>query len=96
MKFDQNVRSETYLKNNAKELLSQVQETRNPVLITRNGEAAAVLQDVQSYEKTRQALLMLKLMAQAEDNIKKGQISPHDEIMARIAKRFKEGKSIDD
>ncbi len=53
---------------------------------------AAVLQDIKSYETTRQALLMLKLMAQAEDNIKKGQFSPHDEVIARIERRPKEGK----
>ena len=40
--------------------------------------------NIKSYETTKQALLMLKLMAQAEDNIKKGEVSPHEEVMTRI------------
>ncbi len=96
MKLAQQIKSETYLEKNLDKLLNQIRETRNPVIITRNGEAIAVLQDIQSYETTRQALLMLKLMAQGEDDIKKGRILSHDEVMAKIGKRLNEGKSIND
>ncbi|MDZ7262376.1 MAG: type II toxin-antitoxin system Phd/YefM family antitoxin [candidate division KSB1 bacterium] len=75
MKLHEDIKPASYLEKNTTELLEKIKETRRPVIITRNGEAAAVLQDVESFETTRQALLMLKLVAQGEANIAKGKIS---------------------
>ena len=91
MKLDQNIKSESYLAKNMKKILNNIQKTRNPVVITQNGEASAVLQDVKSYETTKQALFMLKLMAQAENNIRKGDVSSHEAVMTRIENKLKNG-----
>jgi PHD/YefM family antitoxin component YafN of YafNO toxin-antitoxin module len=45
---------------------------RSPVVITQNGSPRAVLMDVQSYEKTQDALIMLKLISQSEEEFQKG------------------------
>jgi prevent-host-death family protein len=84
MKLDQNIRSESYLRTNVAEILDKLKETRTPIVITRNGEAAAILQDVESFERTRQALFMLKILALSEAEIKKGNYSKHEDVMKRI------------
>jgi len=84
MKLDQNIRSESYLRTNVSEILDRLKETRTPIIITRDGEAAAILQDVETFERTRQALFMLKIIALSEAEIKKGNYSKHDDVMKRI------------
>jgi prevent-host-death family protein len=74
----------TYLKANAPELLRQINETHRPVLITQNGEPRAVLQDPQSYENMRNAIGILKLLSQGEEDIKKGKIKSQNEVFEAI------------
>ena len=56
----------TTLKRDASELIARATERKSPILITQNGKATAVLQDVESFEQQRSALLLLKLLAQGE------------------------------
>lgn len=89
MKISEDVRSVTYLKAKAADLLKQINETHRPVIITQNGEPKAVLQDSQSYENMRNALGLLKLIAQSEEDIKKGKTKPQEEIFANLKKTLK-------
>ena len=63
MKLSEAVRSITYLKTHAAQLIARVAEQRHPYIITQNGEARAVLQDIESYEETQESLAILKLLA---------------------------------
>jgi prevent-host-death family protein len=78
----------TYLKAKTAELLKQVNETHRPVIITQNGEARAVLQDVQSYEEMRNVIGLLKLLSQGEADVKNGQTSTHDDVFSRLEKKL--------
>jgi prevent-host-death family protein len=51
MRYSSQIKPISYLKANAAEVLLQLAEQREPLVITQNGEAKAVLQDVTSYEK---------------------------------------------
>ena len=86
MSIENDIRPITYLKSRAAELLKQVNETRRPVIITQNGEPRAVLQDPQSYESMRNALGLLKLISQGEEDIRKGKVRFKDEVFSRIKK----------
>ncbi len=86
MSIETDIRPITYLKSRAADLLNQVNETRRPVVITQNGEARAVLQDPQSYESMREALGLLKLISQGEEDVRKGRIRPQAEVYSRIEK----------
>ena len=52
MKLSNGVKSISYLKAHAAELISHVADSGNSLVITQNGEAKAVLQDIGSYEET--------------------------------------------
>ena len=90
MNISKDIKPITYLKANAPELLRQINETRRPVLITQNGEPRAVLQDPQSYENMRNAIGILKLLSQGEEDIKKGKIKSQNQVFEAIDTILKE------
>ncbi len=86
MSLKSDIRPITYLKTRAADLLSQVNETHRPVVITQNGEPRAVLQDPASYEDMRSALGLLKLIAQGEEDIRQGKYDAQDEVFSSLEK----------
>ena len=84
MNISQDIKPVTYLKSKAAELLKQINETHRPVIITQNGEPRAVLQDPKSYENMRNAIGILKLISQGEDEIRSGKSKPQQEVFENI------------
>ena len=88
MRYSTQVKPISYLKANAAEVLTHLAEQREPLVITQNGEAKAVLQDVASFEETQETLALLKLLAIGNQDIAAGKIKPVAEVGARLrAKR---------
>ncbi len=84
MRYTSQVKPISYLKANAAEVLSKIAEDREPLVITQNGEAKAVLQDVASYEQTQETLALLKLLALGQQDIEAGRVRPAAEVIARL------------
>ncbi len=84
MNISKDIKPITYLKARAPELLKQINETHRPVLITQNGEPKAVLQDPQSYENMRNAIGILKLLSQGEEDIKKGKLRSQGQKLPKM------------
>jgi prevent-host-death family protein len=80
----------TYLKSRAADLLKQINETHRPVVITQNGKPKAVLQDPESYENMRNAIGILKLISQGEEDIKDGKSKSQEEVFTNIENILKE------
>ncbi len=80
MSIVKDIKPVTYLKAKAADLLDQINQTRRPVIITQNGEPRAVLQDPQSYQQMRDALGMLKLLAQGEAEVREGKFKDQDQV----------------
>ena len=88
MRYSSQVKPISCLKANAAEVLLQLAEQRQPMVITQNGEAKAVLQDLASYEETQEALALLKLLALGNRDVEAGRVKPVAEVVARLrAKR---------
>lgn len=88
MRYSDQVKPISYLKANAAEVLAKLSEEREPLVITQNGEAKAVLQDVASYEETQETLALLKVLALGTAEIEAGQVKPVGDVVARLrAKR---------
>jgi prevent-host-death family protein len=89
MRYSTQVRPISYLKANAAEVLTTLSENREPLVITQNGEAKAVLQDVISYEATQESLALLKLLALGNQEVAAGKVKPVGVVVARLkAKKF--------
>jgi prevent-host-death family protein len=94
MRYSTQVKSISYLKANAAEMLQTLAEQREPVLITQNGEARAVLQDVASYEEMQETLALLKLLALGQQDVDTGRLAPVDEVFDRLlARKHKAAKA---
>jgi len=84
MKISTDIKPITYLKSHSADMLKQVNETHRPIVITQNGEPRAVLQDPESYENMRNAIGMLKLISQGEDDIRNGNTTSQDEVFSEL------------
>ena len=76
----------TYLKNRTAELLREVSEGGHTVTITQNGEARAVLMDVDTYDRWRSAMALLKLLAQGEADVDAGRTVKQSDVFRRARK----------
>ncbi len=84
MRYSSQVKPISYLKANAAEVLSHLAEQREPLVITQNGEAKAVLQDVASFEETQETLAMLKILALGNQDVAAGKVRPAADVIARL------------
>ena len=96
MRYSSQVKPISYLKANAAEVLTLLAEQREPLVITQNGEAKAVLQDVASFEETQETLALLKILAEmGPDGSKKVRLG--QKVIERVRADFgalaKSGKS---
>jgi prevent-host-death family protein len=88
MRYSTQVKPISYLKANAAEILTRLAEQRQPMVITQNGEAKAVLQDVASFEETQATLALLKILALGNQDVAAGKLKPVADVVARLrAKR---------
>jgi len=84
MNIAKDIRPITYLKSRAADLLNQINENHRPVIITQNGEPRAVLQDPESYQNMRNAIGLLKLISQGEEDIRGGRSKSQEEVFTKI------------
>ena len=84
MRYSTQVKPISYLKANAAEVLLHLSDQRQPLVITQNGEAKAVLQDVASFEETQETLALLKVLALGSQDIATGRLKPVNEVVARL------------
>lgn len=87
MKFSARIKPISYVKANAADLIRELAEKREPLIITQNGEAKAVMQDVASYEATQETLALLKILALGRRQIEKGKAVTLAEAARRLRAR---------
>ncbi|MBU2513506.1 type II toxin-antitoxin system Phd/YefM family antitoxin [bacterium] len=92
MNLSTDIRPISYLKSKSADLLKQVNETHRPVIITQNGEPKAVLQDPESYENMRNALGILKLLSQSEEDLKKQKVNSQEDVFSKLEAKLKKKK----
>jgi prevent-host-death family protein len=93
MKMREDIRPVTYLKSRAADLLDQLNKTHRPVVITQNGEARAVIQDTETYDRSKTAIGLLKLLVQGEEDVRSKRLDDQDEVFDRIARKLNRPKA---
>lgn len=84
MRYSDQIKPISYLKANAAEIFKDLAEQRRPLIITQNGEAKAVLQDISSYDETQETLALLKILALGAREVEEGQLEPVDVVVGRL------------
>ena len=83
MKNPSRIKPISYVKANAAELIRELAQYREPLVITQNGEATAVMQDVATYEQTQETLALLKILALGRRQVEEGKVVPAAEAVRR-------------
>jgi prevent-host-death family protein len=74
----QDLKPISYVKAHTTEIVNYVGDSKNPIVITQNGEAKAVIIDIESYQKTLNAINLAKLLSFGEKDIKNGNSISHE------------------
>lgn len=87
MNYTNQIKPISYLKANAAEVLDNLTQSREPLVITQNGEAKAVLQDVASYNETQETMALLKILALGNRDLEEGKVASAADVFTRARNR---------
>lgn len=86
--FKNDIKPISYIKTNAADMMKYVNDNRNPIIITQNGEAKAVLMDIDSYQNMRNAFSLLNIIKISEDEIKRGEYQDSDKVFSELDNKY--------
>jgi prevent-host-death family protein len=84
MKLSSQIKPISYLKAHAAEIVRNMGEKQEPLVITQNGEAKVVIQDIESYEQTRETMALLKILALGSRQIEEGKVESATDVIKRL------------
>ena len=87
MKLPSHIKPISYLKAHTSEIFRQLDSEREPMIITQNGEAKVVMQDVKSYEQAQETLALLKILALGNRQIEEGKVQQASVALQNIRDR---------
>lgn len=87
MKLSRQIKPISYLKAHAAEIVRKLNENRESLVITQNGEAKVVIQDIESYEQTQETMALLKILALGTRQIGEGKIKRAEDVIRRLRER---------
>ena len=74
MKLSSQIKPISYLKSHAAEIVRNLREQGEVLVITQNGEAKVIMQDIESYEQTQETIALLKILALGNRQIEEGKV----------------------
>jgi prevent-host-death family protein len=80
----EDVKPVSYVKAHTAQILRQIEEKNNPLVITQNGEAKAVLINVKKYQNIMDTIHLLKMLSIGENDIRNKRIYTHAELVNKI------------
>lgn len=89
MKLSRSIKPISFLKAHAAEIIRDMKGQAEPLIITQNGEAKVVLQDIASYEQTQETLALLKILALGNRQIDAGKVESAAEVIGRLRENSK-------
>ena len=87
MKLSSQIKPISYMKAHAAEIVRNMGGQREPLIITQNGEAKVVIQDIESYEKTLETMALLKILALGNRQIEEGKVQPAADVIKQLRER---------
>ena len=89
MKLSSAVKPISYFKAHASEIIRQISGKRETLVITQNGEAKAVVQDIRQYEETQESLALLKILALSSQSMEEGKTRSARESFRAIREQIR-------
>ena len=89
MKLSSQIKPISYLKAHAAEIVRSLGEQGEPLVITQNGEAKVVIQDIESYEQTQETMALLKILALGAGQVEEGKVQRAADVIKGLRERKK-------
>ncbi len=89
MKLSSQIKPISYLKAHASELIRHLGEQQEPLIITQNGEAKVIMQDIHSYEQQQETMALLKILALGNRQIEEGKVQTASDAIQAVRERRK-------
>ena len=86
MRLSNQIKPISYLKAHAAEIIRNLGDKGDPLIITQNGEAKVVIQDIKSFEETQKTMAFLKILALGNRQIEQGKVVLATDAIKRIRK----------
>ena len=86
--FQEDIKPISYIKTNAADMMKYVNDNKNSIIITQNGEAKAVILDVDSYQNLVNAVNLMKIISIGDRDIKNGKVVTHEDLKKKVSKIF--------
>ena len=87
MKLSSQIKPISYLKAHASEIVRTLGDHKEPLIITQNGEAKVVMQDIDTFERMQETMALLKILALGNRQIEAGQVETAADVIARLRER---------
>lgn len=84
MNLKEDIKPISYIKTHAADMLKRVNDTHNPIIITQNGEARAVLLDTNSYQEMVNSIGILKLISQSENDLSNDEYIDNNDLFESL------------
>jgi len=88
MHLSEDIKPISYLKSKTADVINSVNENQRTIIITQNGEAKAVIQDIKSYENLQNSLNLLKLIVQSENDIENNKLISQENMFEHFEKKL--------
>jgi prevent-host-death family protein len=84
MKLSTQIKPISYLKSHAAEVIEELTHSREPLIITQNGEAKLVVMDIRSYEEQHELMALLKILAMGQKDIEQKHYRSANQVFADL------------
>ncbi len=86
MRLSKQIKPISYLKSHAAQIIRNLGDEGDPLIITQNGEAKVVIQDIKSFEETQETIALLKILALGNRQIEEGKVVSATDATNRLRK----------
>lgn len=90
MKLSESVKPISYLKAHASEIIKDISINHKTFIITQNGEAKVIVQDLETYEQTKESIALLKMLSQGKKNLNKGKYKTCSKAFSSLKRKVKQ------
>lgn len=93
MKLSTSVKPISYLKAHASRLIRELSTNPGTLVVTHNGQAKAVVQDIHTFERTQETLALLKILTRSQQNVRRGKVKSLEATFTSLDQRIREWKN---
>jgi len=88
MNYSESIKPVSYVKVHIAKIIRQLNEGQEPMIVTQNGEAKAVVIDIKQYEQMQESLAILQMIALGDKNLAKGEHRPAKDAFRELKSRM--------